>query len=104
MKKKLVTWDSRLVDFLSNYNTVLVKKEDIDKFISKMEKVGLDASRLKERAELIGDLLIEYNNNKGFTYWNMLDDNNPNKDDMKSAIKRSTEWFMIEPFSLEEIL
>lgn len=101
---KLVTWDSRLVNFLSGDNTVLVEKQNITKFIKKMETVGLDASRLKSVSNNIGDLLIEYRNDKGFTYWNMLDVNNPTKDDLNAAIKHSIEWYGIEPLKLEEIL
>lgn len=101
---KLVTWDSRLVDFLSGYNTVLVEKQNITKFITKMETVGLDAGRLKSISDSVGDLLIEYRNDKGFTYWNMLDANNPAKDNLNAAIKRSIEWYGIEPLKLEEIL
>lgn len=101
---KLVTWDSKLVDFLSGYNTVLVEKQNIAKFITKMETVGLDASRLKSVSDSIGDLLIEYKNDKGFAYWNMLDANNQTKDDLNTAIKRSIAWYGVEPLKLEEIL
>ena len=98
MKKKLVTWDSKLVDFLSNCNTVIIRnKEEFDKFAKKMKMVGLDTHHLERGLELHGELLVEYNNNKGFTYWNcgkMLSD----------AIDESYKWYGVEPFDLKDIL
>lgn len=98
MRNKLVTWDSKLVDFLSNCNTVIIKnKEEFDKFAAKMKVVGLDPCHLQSVINIYGELLVEYNNNKGFTFWNcdkMLSD----------AIEESYKWYGIEPFDLEEIL
>lgn len=97
-RETLVTWDSKLIDFLSNNNTIIIKnKEEFNKFTKKMETVGLATYRLKTPMEIQGELLVEYNNNKGFTYWNcdkMLSD----------AIEDSYKWFGIEPLDLKEIL
>lgn len=98
MRNKLVTWDSKLVDFLSNYNTVIIKnREEFDKFTAKMKMVGLDSYHLQRAINIYGELLVEYNNNKGFTFWNynkMLSD----------AVEESYKWYGVEPFNLEEIL
>ena len=98
MRNKLVTWDSKLIDFLSNCNTVIIRnREEFDKFTKLMNKVGLDPHFLERGLDLEGELLVEYNNNKGFTYWNcdkMLSD----------AIEDSYKWYGVEPFSLKEIL
>ena len=100
---KAVTWDNKLVDFLANYNTILVKEKDIDLFVERMETVGLDARRLKTQSEIYGDLLVEYNNNKGFTFWNMVTPQNP-VSSIEIATKESIKWFGVEPLQLEEIL
>ena len=95
---KLVTWDSKLIDFLSNCNTVIIRnREEFEVFTKLMNKVGLDPHFLKWGMDLQGELLVEYHNNKGFTYWNcdkMLSD----------AIEDSYDWYGVEPFNLEEIL
>ena len=98
-----VTWDSKLIDFLSDCNTVLVKKSDIDLFINKMWTVGLDARRLKTQSEIHGDLLVEYNNSKGFTYWNYPNQYNL-EGTIEKAIEESTKWYGIKPLKLTEIL
>ena len=100
---KTVTWDSKLVDFLANYNTVIVEKADIDLFINKMWTVGLDARRLKTQSEIHGDLLVGYDNSKGFTFWNYPNQYNPDGT-LRKAIEESTKWYGIEPLKLEEIL
>ena len=98
MQNKLVTWDSKLIDFLSNYNTVIIRnREEFRTFVKLMNKVGLDPHHLERGLDLRGELLVEYNNNKGFTYWNhdkMLSD----------AIEDSYKWYGVEPFNLEDIL
>lgn len=98
MKKGLVTWDSKLVDFLSNCNTVIIRnRKEFDKFTAKMKVVGLDPYHLQRAINIYGELLVEYNNSKGFTFWNcdkMLSD----------AIEDSYKWYGVEPFNLEEII
>ena len=99
----VVTWDSKLVDFLAYCNTVIVQKNDIDLFVNKMWTVGLDARRLKSQSEIHGDLLIGYDNNKGFTFWNYRNQYNP-EGTLEKAIEESTKWYGIKPLKLEEIL
>ena len=99
----VVTWDSKLVDFLSNYNTIIVKQNDIDLFVNKMWTVGLDARRLKPQSEIYGDLLIGYDNSKGFTFWNYPNQYNP-EGTLEKAIEESIKWYGIEPLKLEQIL
>lgn len=96
---KTVTWDSKLVDFLSNQNTVIIKnKEEFKQFTKRMETVGLDPRVLKISMELTNnELLVEYNNNKGFTFWNY------NKL-LSDAIQESYDWYGIEPLELKDIL
>ena len=96
---KTVTWDSKLVNFLSNQNTVIIKnEEEFEQFTKRMNTVGLDPRILKPGMELTNnELLVEYNNNKGFTFWNY------NKL-LSDAIQESYDWYGIEPLELKDIL
>ena len=72
-------------------------REEFDKFTAKMKVVGLDPYHLQRAINIYGELLVEYNNSKGFTFWNC--------DKMLSeAIEDSYKWYGVEPFDLEEIL
>lgn len=96
---KIVTWDSKLVDFLSNQNTVIIKnEEEFKQFTKRMKTVGLDPRILKKGMELTNnELLVEYNNNKGFTFWNY-------NELLSDAIQKSYDWYGIEPLELKDIL
>ena len=94
---ELKTWNSNLVTFLSHENTVIVHPEELTEFIQLMAKVGLDASSLR-RVVNREPLIVEYDNSKGFTYWN------EDWVSLQQTINNSVEWFGIEPFTLEEIM
>ena len=94
---ELKTWNSNLVTFLAHGNTVIVHPEELTEFIQLMAKVGLDASSLRKVTNR-EPLIVEYDNSKGFTYWNEA------RVSLQQTINNSVEWFGIEPFTLEEIM
>lgn len=95
---ELQTYDSKLIDFLSNYNTVVIyNREEYEEFRTVMNTVGLSTKILDRAAEPKGyAILIEYDNSKGFTIWNWTES-------LESAIKKSTEWYYDKPLTLKEI-
>lgn len=93
---KIRTWDSPLVTFLSDGNTVILRNtEEFKEFSKQMEVLGIDVSSLN-RANTRLDLLVEYNNGKGVTYWNY---DKP----IGQAIQESKKWYEIDPYTWEEI-
>ena len=93
---KIRTWDSPLVTFLSNGNTVILRDtEEFKEFLKQMEVLGIDVSSLNRVNTRFG-LLVEYNNGKGVTYWNY---NKP----IGQAIQESKKWYEIDPYTWEDI-
>ena len=94
----LQTYDSKLIGFLRNSNTVIIhNRKEYEEFRIVMNTVGLSTKILDRVAESKGHtVLVEYDNSKGFTIWNW-------KEDLETAIKKSTEWYYDKPFTLEEI-
>lgn len=89
------TWESPLVDFLSNLNVVLLaNKNEISQFIKDMRTIGLDFSVLNRIGK--NELLVEYHNYKGITYWN-------DKDDIETAKIKAAEWFGEKYLTYEDI-
>ena len=93
------TYDIKLIDFLSNSNTLLIENEEQYKqFQQIVEKINLSTIRLDETAKRKNYiLLIEYRNDAGFTFWN-------DKDSIEEAVKKSTEWYYQKPFKIKDIL
>lgn len=94
----LQTYDSKLIGFLSNNNTVAIyNRKEYEEFRIVMNTVGLSTKILDKVAESKGyTILVEYDNSKGFTIWNW-------KYDLEAAIKKSTEWYYDKPFTFKEI-
>lgn len=93
---KIRTWDSPLVTFLSDGNTVILKNtEEFKEFSKQMEVLGIDVSSLNRANTRLG-LLVEFNNGKGVTYWNY---DKP----IGQAIQESKKWYEIDPYTWEEI-
>lgn len=95
---KLQTYDSKLIDFLSNYNTVVIyNRKEYEEFRIVMNTVGLSTKILDRVAKSKSyAVLVEYDNGKGFTIWNWTES-------LESAIKKSTEWYYDKPLTLKEI-
>ena len=106
----MVSWNSKLVNFLSNYNCVIINgiKEFIS-FNALLKKIGLNLFENRDFYEMIyevqgyaknhnqeytigyNSLIVEYNNGKGLCLgW--------------SSIKQCKDWFEQEPYSVKEIL
>lgn len=94
----LQTYDSKLISFLNNNNTVIIyNRKEYEEFRIVMNTVGLSTKILDKVAESKGHaVLVEYDNSKGFTIWNWTEN-------LAAAIKKSTEWYYDKPFTLEEI-
>lgn len=94
----LQTYDSKLIGFLSNNNTVVIyDQKEYEEFRITMNTVGLSTKILDKVAESKDyTVLVEYNNGKGFTIWNWTED-------LETAIKKSTEWYYDKPLMLNEI-
>lgn len=94
----LQTYDSKLIDFLSNYNTVVIyNRKEYEEFCVVMNTVGLSTKILDRAAVSKGyEVLVEYDNSKGFTIWNWTEN-------LETAIKKSTEWYYDKPLTLKEI-
>lgn len=95
---KLQTYDSKLIGFLSNNNTVAIYgQKEYEEFRITMNTMGLSTKILDKTAESKGyTVLVEYDNSKGFTIWNW-------QDSLKSAIEKSAEWFYTQPLTIKEI-
>lgn len=94
----LCTYDSKLIYFLANNNTVIIKgQKEYEEFRIAMNTVGLSTKILDEVAKSKDyTVLVEYDNSKGFTIWNW-------KYDLETAIKQSTDWYYDKPLTLKEI-
>ena len=93
---KIRTWDSPLVTFLSDGNTVILRNtEEFKEFSKQMEVLGIDVSSLNRANTRLG-LLVEFNNGKGVTYWNY---DKP----IGQAIQESKKWYELDPYTWEEI-
>lgn len=93
---KIRTWDSPLVTFLSDGNTVILRNtEEFKEFSKQMEVLGIDVSSLNRANTRLG-LLVEFNNGKGVTYWNY---DKP----IGQAIQESKKWYEMDPYTWEEI-
>lgn len=93
---KIRTWNSPLVTFLSDGNTVILKNtEELKEFSKQMEVLGIDVSSLSRANARLG-LLVEFNNGKGVTFWNY---DKP----IGQAIQESKKWYEIDPYTWEEI-
>ena len=93
---KIRTWDSPLVTFLSDGNTVILRNtEEFKEFSKQMEVLGIDVSSLNRANARLG-LLVEFNNGKGVTFWNY---GKP----IGRAIQESKDWYGIDPYTWEEI-
>ena len=95
---KLITYDSKLIHFLSGNNTIITKnKNEYETFCKTMNIVGLSTERLDKIAQQRNyKMVIEYVNGKGFSFWNQTED-------LEKAIKESTQWYYEQPFNIEEI-
>lgn len=95
----LVSWDSKTVEFLSGNNAMLLESEDQMKtFIEKMKDFGLDASVFNKipDSDKKDGILVEYNNSKGFTYWN-------HNKTMREAINESVLWYGVQPLNINDL-
>lgn len=99
----MISWDSKLVTFLSNGNTVKISGiRQFKSFNSLLKKIGLNLFKNDEEDfwRLVNDyklegtslsFLVEYNNAKGIRVgW--------------KSEEESESWFGIEPFTVPEIL
>lgn len=95
---ELQTYDSKLIGFLSNNNTVVIYgQKEYEEFRITMNTVGLSTEFLDKVAKSKDyAILVEYDNGKGFTIWNW-------SGSLETAIKKSTEWYYDKPLTLNEI-
>ena len=92
------TYDSKLINFLSNNNTVIIRnRKEYEEFRITMNTVGLSTKILDQVAKSKDHaVLVEYDNSKGFTIWNWTGD-------LETAIQKSTEWYYDKPLTLKDI-
>lgn len=102
-EKDMQNYKFPIVDFLSNNNTVFVSSEsEYQTFKNCLAKMGLEGilcgitweewltiANLNNPQKSIRQLLFEYNNNKGITFW--------------VSEKESTEWFEVSPLSVSDL-
>lgn len=91
-KKKMTTYYSKVVTFLSGGNTIVLKNDaEFIEFSKLMLSIGIDANRAIRACVYTYPAMVEFNNGKGFALWSPEDQ------------CKSEEWFGMEPFCWDEI-
>ena len=100
---KLTSYDNPFVEFLSNHNTIVIhNQEELNEFILLLASVGLEIKNKKEHnynyfvelmrinnQEYKGYVVFEYDNYKGLTFWNDIDE--------------SESWYGKKPYALKDL-
>jgi len=103
------TYDSKLVDFLANYNVVQIQGPlDYINLRNALKVVGLDMLPKEKFIDALGNaerydkqhgrtyetdpiLYMEYRNDKGFGFW-------------RGTKEELVDWYGVEPLTVKEIL
>lgn len=88
----MVTYDSKVVTFLSGCNTIIIQNiVEFSQFVNMLGKIGINAYRPLKDVCNTYPMMLEYNNGKGFALWKTEDYN------------ESKDWFGMEPFVWDDI-
>ena len=86
------TYNSKLVTFLSQGNTIMIRSTyELQKLQKILLYIGLEPRKyIEDDIRKNGPIYLEYDNCRGFTYYT-------NK-------QNSVDWYGMEPFTMEEII